>query len=204
MQCGKNNRKKTINWILVSLMAFSIFIFLIAIGLKSPFLSSALDHPLSRYYTFRGDLDRENGRLIEAEANLLKAIALNGQNVKAYTSLGIVYRKRGMYEKAINNYRKAIEINPNYGPAYTSIGVIELIRSNKSSALKFMLRAYDLDNCNPTIIANLAVAYHYNDNFKLRDKFASKAEQAGYKDMQKIDRIFKGQFKIPKLELSKP
>jgi Flp pilus assembly protein TadD len=189
---------------MVRLIAFGIFITLIAIGLKSLSLSSVLDNPLSLYYTFRGDLDRENGRLIEAEASLLKAIALNGQNFKAHTSLGIVYRKRGMYEKAINNYRKAIEINPNYAPAYTSIGVIELIRSNKSSALKFMLKAYDLDNCNPTITANLAVAYHYNGNFKLRDKFASKAEQAGYKDMPKIDRIFKGEFKIPKLELSKP
>ena len=187
----------------MSLIAFCIFISLIAIGLNSSSLSSALGQSLSRYYTFRGDLDRENGRLIEAEANLLKAIALNGLNVKAYTSLGIVYRKRGIYQKAINNYRKAIEINPNYAPAYTSIGVIELIRSNKSSALKFMLKAYDLDNCNPTIIANLAVAYHYNENFKLRDKFTSKAKQAGYKDMQQIDRIFKGQFKLPKLEWSK-
>jgi hypothetical protein len=49
---------------------------------------------------------------------------------------------------------------------------------------------------NPAIVANLAVAYHYNGLFDLRDQMTEEARRLGYNKMDVLQMLYDGEMTI--------
>jgi tetratricopeptide (TPR) repeat protein len=147
-------------------------------------------------WTILGHVYQDLDMLDDAEAAYLQAIEVDAEAFEAYTGLGVVYRNRQDYEKAIEYYNKSLEINPDYAQAYSSLAVIELRRANDRKALELAEKAYDLDKEDPVIAANLAIAYHYNNNIEERNRMYDVAQQLGYDSLDTLQQIFSGELTI--------
>ena len=93
-------------------------------------------------------------------------------------------------------YQKALELEPGYAQAYSSMAVIELKRNNDPEALRLAKIAYDKDQKDPVIAANLAITYHYNGNDRERDKFTEIAKNLGYANIDALQQIYSGELTI--------
>jgi tetratricopeptide (TPR) repeat protein len=132
----------------------------------------------------------------EAEQAYDAAIAINPKRFEAITGLGILHRVRGEYDEAMAAYELALSIDPNYAQAYSSMTTIALKKNKDEKALEYASRGYELDPLDPVIAANLAVAYHYNNDFENRDRFAEKAKELGYTNFESLNGIFAGELTI--------
>src|SRR6185436_19395801 len=72
----------------------------------------------------------------------LKAVSLHGD---------------GKLEEALFEYGKALRAYPQYLDALIDIGTIFLLYDRPASALMFLRRAKDVDDCNPLVNLNIAV-----------------------------------------------
>jgi tetratricopeptide (TPR) repeat protein len=138
------------------------------------------------------DLDQNE----QAEAAYTRALAINPNGFQAITSMGILRRKQGKYDEALAYYEKALAINPKYAQAYSSMTVIALKQEKDAKALEYAKKAYDLERTDPVIVANLAVAYHYNGMFALRDKTTQEARRLGYAKIDRLEKIYSGELTI--------
>lgn len=138
------------------------------------------------------DLDNDQA----AEAAYLKALKINPKRIEAITGMGILSRRKGNYDAAMDYYQKAVSLDPQYAQAYSSMVVIALKQEKDKDALAYARKAFDLDDEDPVIIANLAMAYHYNGMTKERDKMTKKAIKAGYRGGDKLEKIYSGEFTI--------
>ncbi|HET7853858.1 MAG TPA: tetratricopeptide repeat protein [Candidatus Methylomirabilis sp.] len=138
------------------------------------------------------DLDQQEN----AEAAYKKALEINSNGFQAITSMGILRRKQGKYDEALAYYEKALAINPKYAQAYSSMTVIALKQEKDAKALEYAKKAYDLDRTDPVIVANLAVAYHYNGMAELRGKTTKEAKKLGYAKIDRLEKIYSGELTI--------
>lgn len=147
-------------------------------------------------WTILGNAYMDLDELDKAEDAYKKGLKVNSRQFKALTGLGIVSRKQGKYDQAMKYYKQALEIDPKYAEAYASMVVIALKQEKDKDALTYAEKAYDLDDGNPVILANLAIAYHYNGMYKERDKMTKKAKKAGYKKIDVLEQIYSGEMTI--------
>jgi Flp pilus assembly protein TadD len=147
-------------------------------------------------WTILGNAYMDLDELDKAEDSYKQAIKVNPRRFNAITGLGILSRKNGKYDEAMRYYKKALEIDPKYAQAYTSMVVIALKQEKDKDALTYAEKAYALNDSDPVILANLAVAYHYNGMYKERDKMTKKAEKAGYKKMDALKEIYSGEMTL--------
>ena len=143
-----------------------------------------------------GNAHSTKERVDEAQLAYESALKINPQQFQALTGLGIIHRMRGDYDAAMDAYQKALTIDGTYAQAYSSMTTIALKRFEDAQALEYALKGYNLDKTDPIIAANLAVAYHYNNDIENRAKFARIAEQLGYTNMEKLQQIFSGVMNI--------
>ena len=66
----------------------------------------------------------QQGKLDEAEKNLLQALGLNADHPVAHNELGIVYRKTGQFAKAKEHYETAIAVYPGYHHARRNLAIL--------------------------------------------------------------------------------
>jgi Tfp pilus assembly protein PilF len=132
----------------------------------------------------------------KAETAYKKALEINSNGFQAITSMGILRRKQGKYDEALAYYEKALAINPKYAQAYSSMTVIALKQEKDTKALEYAKKAYDLDKTDPVIVANLAVAYHYNGMSEFRDKTTDEARRLGYTKIDSLEKIYSGELTV--------
>ena len=77
----------------------------------------------SAVYSNLGFAYEQRNRLIDAEAALKKAVALDHLNEKAHYNLGILYMRQKNYMPAADEFLLAIKISPPYTMAYDSLGL---------------------------------------------------------------------------------
>lgn len=109
--------------------------------------------------------------------------------------LAAICREKSDYEQALTYCKKALANNLEDAHAYSSTSKIELKRKNDRVGLSFAQRAYRLDPDDPSVLANLALAYHYNDLLKKRDE-VWKSLQKNYQneyDEKLLTEIFNGE-----------
>ena len=147
-------------------------------------------------WTIIGHVYQDEDRLDESQSAYESALAIDPRQFQAITGLGVVHRKRGDYDAAMQSYQRALEIEPNYAEAYSSMTTIALKRNDDPKALEYAKKGYDLDQSNPIIAANLAVAYHYNGDIENRDKLTRIAQRLGYDNVAGLHRIYSGEFTI--------
>jgi Tfp pilus assembly protein PilF len=138
------------------------------------------------------DLDKDE----EAAAAYRKALEINPKRFDAITGMGILSRKKGEYDAAMAYYEKALSIDPSYAQAYSSMTVIALKQGKDAKALEYAKKGYDLEKTDPVIVANLAVAYHYNGMLELRDKMTEEAKKLGYKKSDALEKIYAGEMTL--------
>ncbi len=155
------------------------------------------DHPKDDLaWTIKGNMLQDLDMDDEAEASYRTALTLNQENFQATNGLGILYRRKGDYEQAMRYYKKALELEPGYAQAYSSMAVIELKRNNDPEALRLAKIAYDNDQKDPVIAANLAITYHYNGKDQERDKFTEIAKKLGYANIETLQQIYSGELTV--------
>lgn len=139
-----------------------------------------------------GDLKEERA----AEDAYRRALEINPNRFEAVTGMGILARKKGDYDQALSYYEKALAIDPAYAQAYSSMTVIALKQRRDAQALEYAKKGYDLDRSDPTVVANLAVAYHYNGMFEQRDEMTERAKKLGYPKAESLQKIYSGEMTV--------
>lgn len=138
------------------------------------------------------DLDQDD----EAKKAYEQALVANPERIEAIVGLGILHRRAGEYDKALAKYERAIELDPNDPLAYSSLVVIALKKYEDKKALDYALKGYNLEPTNPVFAANLAVAYHYNNDEQNRDKYHQIAADLGYEKMDVLSQFYTGEMTI--------
>lgn len=108
----------------------------------------------------------------------------SGQLLQAAT-----LREMGKYDDAVELAEKVLKHNTEDIGAMISLSKIELKRKNNAKGLEYAKQAYDLDNSEPYVIANLSMAYHFNNMLKERDENFSKYKAMDNKDKYTTDML---------------
>jgi len=144
-------------------------------------------------WTILGNYQRELGQDTLAEQAYRMAVKLDRKAHNAYVGLGVLERKKGEYGKALDCYIQAVKANPRSAQAFTSAVVVALKLGQDAQALEFAEKAWELDKEDPTVAANLSVAYHYVGRLADRDRMYEQARRLGYPSMETLDKIFRGE-----------
>ena len=167
-----------------------------AITQLKDFVRTYPDHDLA--WTILGhayeDLDQDRN----AGDSYRRALALNPKSAEAETGMGILARKKGDDEEAMRRYRHAAELDPDYAQVWSSMAVIALRNSQDRDGLRYAEKAWALDDEDPTIAANLAVAYHYNGDIAKRDEMTEHAKDLGYRKLDRLQQVYRGDITIRK------
>ena len=78
---------------------------------------------------------------------------------------GVQFHREGSLEQALVEYGKALRAYPNYVQALGDLGTIFILFNHPESALSFLRRAHDLDNCNVIISLNIAIALTEQEDY---------------------------------------
>ena len=81
------------------------------------------------------------------------------------------YRELGKYNEAVEYCNKALNNNIEDIGAYITLSKLELKRRNNAKGLEYAKIAYEMDKEDPIVVANLALAYHFNNLLNERDKY---------------------------------
>lgn len=81
------------------------------------------------------------------------------------------YRELGKYDEAVEYCNKALNNNIEDIGAYITLSKLELKRRNNAKGLEYAKIAYEMDKEDPIVVANLALAYHFNNLLNERDKY---------------------------------
>jgi tetratricopeptide (TPR) repeat protein len=136
-------------------------------------ISAALHIPFRMDFNFKPDgkptdynivvlhTYRNEPRFMPASAYAVSVKALQ-QKVpnaakEAYLKAVELHRK-GELEQALIEYGKAIRLYPQYAQALGDLSTIFILFNRPASALIFLRRAQDIDDCNPIINLNIAIA----------------------------------------------
>jgi tetratricopeptide (TPR) repeat protein len=143
-------------------------------------------------WLFLGHARYDTNDMTAAKAAYSHAVELNANRVEALTGLGMVASRLKDYDEAMKWYAKAVSIDPNYGAAYSSMVSIALKRGDFAYAVKMGRMGVRLNEKDPVIAANLAIAYHFNKQIDERNDMAQTAVALGYKNKDKLQEIFEG------------
>jgi superkiller protein 3 len=87
---------------------------------------------------------------------------------------GVELHREGDLDRALTEYGRALRSYPKYLEALTDIGTIFLLYNRPQSALSFLRRAQEIDDRNPVVNVNIAVAHaeqgEYDEAMKLLKK----------------------------------
>lgn len=140
-----------------------------------------------------GNAYRDSEQLDKALEAYRQAILVDASAVAAHTGMGIVFRRRGEYRRALDAYQRALQFEPNKAETYSSMMVVAWKMDRTDLALQFAERGYELDQSDPVIASNLAMAYHMNEQYDERDRMVEVAEQLGSKDIERMKQVFSGE-----------
>ncbi|WP_055669280.1 tetratricopeptide repeat protein [Desnuesiella massiliensis] len=92
------------------------------------------------------------------------------------------YRELGKYDEAVEYCNDALNNNVEDIGAYITLSKIELKRRNNAKGLEYAKVAYEMDKEDPIVVANLALAYHFNNLLSERDKYYKIYQDSGIND----------------------
>ncbi|MFZ5989672.1 MAG: hypothetical protein ACOYWZ_21450 [Bacillota bacterium] len=120
--------------------------------------------------TYVADKKFEEGKFEEAEKILYRITSSNSDFQSGNLLMAAIYREIKDYDKAIEYCQKILDINAQSTQALGSMARIELKRGNDSKGLSLATKAYNINNNDPYTVANMALAYHFNNMMKERDE----------------------------------
>jgi len=99
----------------------------------------------------------QNAQMVEAELN--KALELDGNYIPAYSALAALYIQSNQEDRAIAQYQKIISLRPDNAIPYTLIGILEDQRKNFDVAADNYRKALEKDPNSVIAANNLAWLY---------------------------------------------
>jgi tetratricopeptide (TPR) repeat protein len=106
-----------------------------------------------------GDLFRDQGERLKAEAAYRKVTELKPEGASAYNKLGDLFRDRGELVKAEAAYRKFTDLEPDNASGYTILGNVLHDQGKLEDAVRAHRKAIELNRNNyPNGYTNLGVA----------------------------------------------
>jgi tetratricopeptide (TPR) repeat protein len=90
---------------------------------------------------------------------------------------GVELHREGNLDAALIEYGRALRSYPQFLPALTDIGTIFLLYNRPESALSFLRRAADVDDSNPIINLNIAIALSEQSDYNGATKLLKKILQ---------------------------
>lgn len=150
------------------------------IDVLKPFATKNPVQVYAAYYL--ADLYFDQKKFNEAKETMSNALSKNQDFYSGYLLQAAAYRELGKYDEAIQCANRVLDHNAENIGAYVTLSKIELKRKNNVKGLEYAKTAYDLDNHDSTVIANLALAYHFNNLLEERDKYYRIYQESNSKD----------------------
>ncbi|MGF1602987.1 MAG: tetratricopeptide repeat protein [Thermosynechococcaceae cyanobacterium] len=145
---------------------------------------SALGHrTLGWLLLKKGDLD-------ESKQSFEQAIQFDPKDDNAYVGLGALARKRQDSDGAVKYYQDAIAIQPKNPEAYGSLVVVHILKKDYKAGIADGEKAMKFDFDDPTLYANLSLAYHFDGDTVNRDKYFKLAKKNNYYNLEKLQTLF--------------
>ncbi|MBI4177987.1 tetratricopeptide repeat protein, partial [bacterium] len=114
------------------------------------------------YANLSNILDGE-GRLVQAEQFLQRALTFDRRFVKGYHNLGVVYVHMHEYDKALLAFQVAVREEPDFAQAHAGIGEVHSIKGNFAESIRAYTEALRLRE-DPQVRLNLGLAYLQSEN----------------------------------------
>lgn len=133
---------------------------------------------ISNLFILQGDIENS---VIYAE----KSLELR-DDYRGYVTLGMNYHLLDNDEKAEKNYKKAIEMNPQKGEAYGSLGAMYLGQKKYPLAVENLKKATEFEPKIAIFHANLAIAYHFVNDFENSEKEFALAKEMKCENLEEF------------------
>ena len=119
-----------------------------------------LDHSMADAYWQRGVLRRRQRAIIDAEADLNKALELRPSRYEAYATLAEVYEDQTKWPQALAAWQKAIAANGGRADWRFRLGKLMMQQGNRAGALEHLTKAMEIvssaDAAKPPWLADCA------------------------------------------------
>lgn len=150
-----------------------------------PFVDKNPKEIYGAYYLANAYFEMEN--YDEANNVLTKVVSAHPDFYQSVLLQAATFRELGQYDKAIECTKEVLKHNSEDVYAIASLSKIELKRKNNEQGLKYAKEAHNLDRTDPYTVANLSLAYHYNNKTKERDDLLKILQNNKNKDEYTID-----------------
>jgi tetratricopeptide (TPR) repeat protein len=137
--------------------------------------SSGTDYSIVVLYPFRNEARLTPGAAHTVSAKTLQQKVPDAAR-EAYLR-GVSLHWQGDLDKALIEYGSALRAYPQYMEALTDIGTIFLLYNRPEAALTFLRRAQEIDESNPIIDLNIAVALTEQNDYASATKLLKKILQ---------------------------
>jgi Flp pilus assembly protein TadD len=87
----------------------------------------------------------DQGRLVDAEREMLDLVRLRPGSPKAHTMLGVVLARQGRFDEAVAEQRRALALAPGFAEAHYNLGLVWKTRGNLPAAESAYREAIRLD-----------------------------------------------------------
>lgn len=157
------------------------------------FLTVYPDDPYAKYLL--GNFYFDEKKFAEGEQLAKQLTVKYPDYIEANGLLAAYYREAKEYDKVIECCNIALNENKENPYIYSAMARIEIKRKNDEPALRYALEAYKYDKNSSYVLANLALAYHYNNNIKERDAIFSdfmKLKNIEVADYELVTKSFNG------------
>lgn len=102
------------------------------------------------------------GRLEDAQRELMAALALDPANFELHNNLGMIYRKRGAYDDAIREYSAVLKLAPGDAVVHYNLGNVYLAQKKTAEAIREYQIAAKMIPDYDEVHNNLGIAYEMN------------------------------------------
>jgi tetratricopeptide (TPR) repeat protein len=137
----------------------------------------ALDSTTHRYYEVRASAYLELGQPGKAEADILRAIELNGQSAQAYFLLGTLRSIQKKYQAALRALKKSLDLDPSAREPLIQIVGVYVNARQYEKAIYEATKLLDKGILDPLLLNNRGFASMQMDRYDLAKEDFQKALQ---------------------------
>lgn len=143
---------------------------------------------------------------MENESKLMwcyrKAVELAPDNSDAQTRLGQEYLASGRLEQAVYCFEQALRYNPNDGFSYYSLATIHMMQGKDKEAFEALQNLKKINEDHPLCHSQLANYYALTGNREMAILECKRAQLAGFKDPEEINRRINAMLSFAETEFS--
>lgn len=132
------------------------------------------------------NINLDIGNIKTAEELYNKVLKLEPEFYSADLNLAALYRLKGDYEKSEECCMRVLRSNKEHPQAFVSLSKLELVRGDSELGLEYAKKAYEYDDTDLQIIANLCIAYDHSGMTAERDKLFKALQQKGFYDLNAL------------------